>query len=422
MRGIWLIFAVFLTLKTLEYSRGLILFSGFRQFTAVFTVFCAGVVCFFLAGPITAQTNQNSAKISSIKIEGNKNVSALVIYGHLEEKENDAFSLRRVRLDIHSLFSMGDFKNVTVDAEPGEKPGQIALTFKVEERPLVKKIAFSGNKKWDAKKFTDEIKTALNKPFNQDIVNHDVEIIKKDYRDEGYSNATIFPDSKADTANNTVEVTFKISEGNQIKIGGIVVQGAQAFSAKKVAGQFKDNHEGDKYKPEMLDSDIKAVEDFYHDEGYLKAVVLDHKEKISPEYRKVYITITVKEGVKYVTGNIQFQGNILFDDDEIMKALALKKGDVLRKKNMDDGLKKAKSLYADKGYIYSNITPDIQYDEDAKKADITFNVTDGQIAYVQDIKIVGNYKTRDYVIRRELAIKAGDKFEANMIHYSCQNL
>jgi len=397
------------------------LFSGVRQLYIAFALIFLGSAC-VIAPNLALADNSDSAKISSIKIEGNKNVSALVIYGHLEEKEKDPFSLRRLRLDIHNLFSMGDFKNVTVDAEPGDKPGLIALIFKVEERPVVKRIAFAGNKKWDAKKFSDDIKTALNKPFNQAVVNQDVEIIKKDYMDEGYSNAAVTFESKADTVNNTIDVTFKIAEGSQIKIGGIEVIGSEAFSAKKVAGQFKENHEGDKYKPEMLDSDIKAVEDFYHDEGYLKAVVLDHKEKMSLEHKKVYITLTVKEGSKYTTGNIQFQGNILFEDEELAKALALKKGDVLRKKDLDDGLKKAKSLYADKGYIYSNITPNIQYDEDAKRADVSLVVTEGQIAYVQDIKIVGNYKTRDYVIRRELAIKAGDKFEANKIRYSCQNL
>ncbi len=393
-----------------------------RQLSKALTALFLVLAFFSFTYRAIAQTTGDNPKISSIKIEGNKNVSALVIYGHLEEKENDPFSLRRVRLDIHSLFSMGDFKNVTVDAEPGDKPNQIALTFKVEERPIVKKIAFSGNKKWDAKKFSDEIKTALNKPFNQAVVNQDVEIIKKDYQDEGFSNATVTSENKVNPDNNAVDVSFLVSEGTQIKVGGIAVDGTQAFSAKKVADQFKDNHEGNNYKPEMLDSDIKAVEDFYHDEGYLKAVVLDHKEKMSLEHKKVYIALTIKEGVKYVIGSIQCQGNILFDDDELIKALALKKGNVLRKKDLDDGLKSAKSLYADKGYIYSNVSPDIEYDDEAKKADITLNVTEGQIAYVQDIKIVGNYKTRDYVIRRELAIKAGDKFEANLIRYSCQNL
>lgn len=414
--------SVLLCLSGEIIARGLILFSGLRQLSTALTVFGLGLVCFSLTNLVMAQTATDSAKISSIKIEGNKSVSALVIYGHLEEKENDIFSLRRLRLDIHNLFSMGDFKNITVDAEPGEKPGQIALTFQIEERPIVKKIAFVGNKKWDVKKFSDEIKTALNKPFNQAVVNQDVVTVKKDYLDEGYSNATVSSESKENPANNAVEVTFLVSEGTQIKVGGIAVMGAQAFSAKKVADQFKDNHEGNNYKPEMMDSDIKAVEDFYHDEGYLKAVVLDHQEKMSLERKKVYVTVTVKEGVKYLTGKIQCQGNILYDDDEIIKQLNLKKGTVLRKKDLDDGLKRAKSLYADKGYIYSSITPDIQYDDDAKKADITLNVTEGQIAYVQDIKIVGNYKTRDYVIRRELAIKAGDKFEANMIRFSCQNL
>ncbi|HXL74135.1 MAG TPA: POTRA domain-containing protein, partial [bacterium] len=284
------------------------MFSGLRQLSTALTVFCLGLVCFSLTDMVTAQTTADSAKISSIKIEGNKNVSALVIYGHLEEKENDPFSLRRLRLDIHSLFSMGDFKNITVDAEPGEKPGQIALTFQVEERPIVKKIAFTGNKKWDVKKFSDEIKTALDKPFNQAIVNQDVEIVKKDYLDEGYSNVTVASEVKVNPENNAVEVTFQVSEGTQIKVGGIAVTGAEAFSAKKVADQFKDNHEGNNYKPEMMDSDIKAVEDFYHDEGYLKAVVLDHKEKMSLERKKVYIAVTVKEGVKYVTGKIQCQG------------------------------------------------------------------------------------------------------------------
>lgn len=81
-----------------------------------------------------------------------------------------------------------------------------------------------------------------------------------------------------------------------------------------------------------------------------------------------------------------------------------------------------RTLYADKGYIYANIEPQMNYDEDLKKVDVTFNVAEGQVAYVQDIKIVGNYKTLDYVIRRELEIAAGDKFEAAKIKLSIQNL
>lgn len=379
---------------------------------------------FFLlfSSRVFAQASVDSAKISSIKIEGNKNVSSLVIYGHLLEKEGDLFSLRRVRMDIHNLFSTGNFKNVTADAEPSDKPGQIALVFKVEERPIVSKVLFTGNKKWDSKKFMDDIKTAPKAAFDQFRVNGDTIIIKKDYEDEGYSNAVVTSVTHMNPANNTVDVTFQIAEGSEIKIGGIAVIGAEAFSSKKVAGQLKENHSGDKYKPDLLDDDMKAIEEFYHNQGYLKAVVLGHKEKMELEKKKVYITITLKEGLQYTTGDIKFQGNILFDDNDLMKALALKKGDILKKNDLDDGLKKAKTLYADKGYIYSNIAPNLDYDDELKKVNINLTVTEGQTAYVQDIKIIGNYKTRDYVIRRELLIKAGDKFEASKIRLSAQAL
>jgi outer membrane protein insertion porin family len=154
----------------------------------------------------------------------------------------------------------------------------------------------------------------------------------------------------------------------------------------------------------------------------LKAVVLNHKEKLSTARKKVYFYITIQEGIQYLLGDVQFHGNIQFDDSDLKKALNLSFKTILRQNDLDDGIKKMKTLYADKGYIYAGLVPKIDYDDDLKKADITFNITEGQVAYVQDIKIVGNYKTQDYVIRRELLIKAGDKFEADRIKASAGNL
>ncbi|HJT24084.1 MAG TPA: outer membrane protein assembly factor BamA, partial [bacterium] len=165
-----------------------------------------------------------------------------------------------------------------------------------------------------------------------------------------------------------------------------------------------------------------AIEDFYHNEGYLKAVVLGHEEKLVPEKKRVYITLKVNEGVKYTLGTVKFRGNILFDDSDLLRAFRLKKGDLLRKNDFDDGVKNMRTMYADKGYIYSNLNPKMDYDDDAKTVDVTFDVTEGQVAYVQDIKIVGNYKTQDYVIRRELEIAPGDKFEAAKIKLSVSDL
>lgn len=389
---------------------------GRTRFFAALVFFMAG------AGLVRAQSDNGTLKISSLKVEGNQNVSSLVIYGHLQEKEGDVFSLRRVRMDIHNLFSMGDFKDVKVEAQAGAKPGQVVLVFKVVERPLISKIIFRGNKKWDSKKFLGEMKLAPKAPFNPTQLNDDITAIKKLYLDEGYPNISVDAKPEVHPQDNNVDLIIDISEGTQIKIASIDVIGAKAFSSDKVASQMKENHKGDKYKPDLLQDDLKAIEDFYHDEGYLKAVVLSHDEKLNAEKRRVAITLKVNEGVKYNLGKMNFLGNILFDDSDLLKAFGMKKGDLLRKKDFDEGVRKMRTLYADKGYIFANIKPDMNYDDDAKVVDVTYNVTEGQVAYVQDIKIVGNYKTQDYVIRRELEIHPGDKFEADKIKLSVENL
>ncbi len=383
-----------------------------------FMVFC---FLFSIAAPLMGQTDL-SAKIASIKVAGNKNVSALLIYGHLIEKEGDDFSLRRVRMDIHNLFNMGDFTDVQADVEQAVKTGQVVLTFQVKERPQISKIIFIGQKKWGPSKFLQEIKSSPKETFDPAKLNGDVTAIKKLYLDEGYSNVNVSVKSKVDTEANTAEVTFYISEGRKVKVAKVTVTGAEAFSEKKVAEQMKNNHSGDNFKPDLLDEDIKKIEDFYHDEGYLKAAVLSHQETLSPTRRKVFITLKVKEGDKYTFAGVEYHGNVLFDDEDLSKALGLKKNEVLSKSSLDDGTRKMKTLYADKGYIYSVVKPTLNYDEELKKVSLVFDISEGEIAYVQDIKIVGNYKTADYVIRRELMINAGDKFEANLIRGSAQNL
>ena len=380
------------------------------------------VSAFLTFCPLWANGEEETVKITALKIEGNKNVSSLLIYGHLLEKEGDFFSVRKVRMDIHNLFAMGDFSDVKADVEQGKKSGQMILTFKVVERPLVNKIIYHGNKKWDANKFKEEIKTSVRGAFSQGKLNEDQEKIKKLYTEEGFSTAQVSSRVKMNPEQNTVDITFEIAEGFQIKIGSINIVGSEAFSGKKIAEQMKENKEGDKYKPDQINDDIKKIEDFYHDEGYLKAAVVDHSEKMIPEKKKTTITITIKEGGQYSLGELKFHGNILFDDEDLAKVLNLKKGSILKKKEMDEGTRKMKMLYADKGYIYSNVNPVMEYDDELKKVSIAFEFVEGQVAFVQEVKIVGNYKTKDYVIFRELAIKAGDKFEALKIRLSAQNL
>jgi outer membrane protein insertion porin family len=355
-------------------------------------------------------------------VEGNKNVSSLVIFGHLQEKEGELLSLRRVRDDIHNLFAMGDFKDVQADAAPVSAANQVVLTFKVVERPLIDKIAFSGNKKWDNKKFLEEMKLAPKTAYDPAKVDVDLRTIKKLYQDEGYSSVLVTSRTVFNVQANTADLSIEIFEGNQVKVASVVIVGAQAFSDKRVKEELKENKEGDKFKPETLEEDLRKIEEFYHNEGFLKAAVVDHKEQLNDEKKKVTITVTVREGQKYVLGNTRFHGNLIFADDELLKMMKLKKGEPLKKNDLDEGVRAIRSSYAEKGYISGGVNPRMDYDDDLKTADLTVEIVEGSVSYIQDIKIIGNYKTKDYVIRRELLVKPGDKLELSAIKVSSQRL
>jgi outer membrane protein insertion porin family len=375
-----------------------------------------------MSAAASAQTASAPLTIGEIKVEGNKNVAALVIHGNMVQKPGDAFSERRVRLDIRNLFMMGDFKDVKIEAQPGSKPSEVTLLVRVLEKPQVGLLNFKGNRKWGKEKFQESMKTLPKTPFDEGRLKADLQVLKKMYLEEGYPDVSLAFSAKEDPIKGLVDVTIMFDEGFQIKVGAVTVLGATAFSGQKVADQLKDNRDGNKYRPDLLAADLKRLEEFYQDEGFLKAAVIDHRIEPVEGKRKVTLHITVREGEKYVTGKVAVQGNVLFGEEELQKALGLKKGELLRRGLMEEGLRKVRTLYNDRGYIYSVVTPRMEYDDDGKKVDLSVEINEGQPSFVQDIKIVGNYKTQDYVIRRELDINPGDKFEASKIRLSAQAL
>ncbi len=256
----------------------------------------------FAQAPTPNSTPDTMGKIAALKVEGNKNVSTLLIFGHLVEKEGDPFSLRKIRMDLHNLFAMGNFTDVKADIQKGTHPGEMVLTFKVEERPLVGKIVFRGNKKWDSHKFLEEMKSSPGDAFDPSKLNADKDGIRKLYQDEGYPTVLVDSTTQLDPQTNKMTIILDITEGDQIKVGYITVEGNKLFSSAKISNQFKKNREGEKYQPEALADDLKAVEDFYHNEGYLKAVVLSHREKLSAARKRVYFYITLQEGCSIQPG------------------------------------------------------------------------------------------------------------------------
>lgn len=370
----------------------------------------------------TAGAASKPPVLSAIEVEGLHNVTVFTVLNTMSIKEGEPFSLRRVRNDIRALYELGHFEDVRMDLVEGKNADEAILKVSVVERLRVSSITFEGNRKKKDKKLREEMKTKVKESFDPAQLNEDVGKIEKKYREDGYFLAKVVADTQLNEQDRTVQVIIRVDEGDQLKVGKITIQGVEAYSEKKVRNKMKEIREGKKYKGDLLEEDLRKIEAFYRDEGYLKAVLLGHEVKIDEAQKLVFLNVRLREGVQYRMGRSSFEGNRLHDSSELEKVLKLAEGEILKQKNLDRATGNVRTVYADKGYIYCSVNPDLKFDDELRKVDITFKIVEGEVAYIQDIKITGNYKTRDYVIRRELSMKAGEKFEASRIRSSTMNL
>jgi len=378
-------------------------------------VFTLALALFPISVPAQSPDAGN-ARITDIKVEGLVTVSKVVVVSRMGSRIGQPLSLRRVREDIHTLFESGDFDDVAIQAEPVAKhPDQVTLVVEVKERPRVHAILFEGNTKKKNKKLLEKMKTTPKTALDPAQLSKDIEEVRKLYHEDGYSQVQVDSKTVPSGGSGHIDLVLTVHEGQLVKIHSIILEGVHAFPEKKIRGKMKDTKEGKKFRPERLDDDLKLIEDFYHNEGYLRASVLSHSTAEAAGGAEVDLTLKIREGVPYSLSGITFEGNSVVSGAEMQKASGLEKGKTLSQKDLDDATQKMRTLYLDKGYIYCQLDPQLDYDDELKSAAIKVKVVEGQIAYIQEIKIAGNYKTRDYVIRRELIMKAGEKFEASKI-------
>jgi len=361
-------------------------------------------------------------RVRDIKVEGLLNLEPDAVTTHMATQRGDRLSLRRLREDIHNLYATGGFESVDILAESTKKKDEVDLVVVVKERLRIREIVYKGNEKKKAKKFVEGKKLSEGKAMDPALLAGDIENIKKVYREDGYTDVTVLAEPKPNEDGKTLDLIFNVNEGRQIKVAQVVFEGVQSFSEKKVRGKMKENRPGKKYRPDKLEEDLQLIEDFYRNEGYLRAVVASHEVKPSEDGLTVDVRVVVREGVAYLMGDLTSEGNVVVTNEEIQKVTRLEKGKALKQKDVDEAIQRVRTVYMDKGYIYCNVVNQPEYNDETKTTDMRLKVTEGSIAYIQDIKIVGNYKTRDYVIRREIDLKPGDKFEATGIRSSAGNL
>lgn len=383
------------------------------------------IILFFLCGMVALTSLFSDVerikpkKIRAVEFSGLRNIKVRVVKDALKISKGDLFDQKLVDEDISNIYKLGLFSDVAVDVSDF-KDG-LKVTFILQEKLIIKKIEFKGNKEFSNRKLKEEIFSKEKEGYDTRKIQDDIGKITTLYKDKGYADVNVGDFSTTDDVTGFATVTFAITEGNKILIGDVMIEGVTSFKPKKIKKLFETKRKK-VYKDETFNNDIKKVESFYKDRGYLSVKIAEPEITYNDTRTKMGITIKIDEGKQYKNGKLIFSGNTIFSEKELLKVFNFKEGEIFNQSKYDENELNIKSLYGDRGYIRARFFGTLDKNDETGIVNSSFTITENGIIYIDKIYIDGNTKTREYVIKRELLVKEGDVFAVGRIRRSQERL
>src|ERR1019366_1698670 len=414
----------------------------FRLFGVWLLLGCTSAVWAQPAGPKIDRVD--------VKFVGPASVSEQFVRSNIRLKAGGIYFPAATQDDIQALYATGQFYNIRVTADPGDSGG-VRLTYLVQVRPLRTDIKIEGNKKLSASKIRKKITVKTGQPLDEQKLFTDSQEIRKLYEKYGYAGAQVKYVLNIDENAGRGTVIFEITEAPKIKIKQIEVIGAAAFPQKELRKQLKTKRRwmfswltgSGVFKEDEFQDDRDLLAEFYHSRGYLDFEIKDVKLDY-PVTNKMVIRFYIYEGRQYKVGSITFIGNKLFNAEEIHRGLqavkssehskgklgphglAMDAGDIFTPGGLNQDTQAIEDFYGSKGYIDVVRGPTLRAayipNVETGTMDLEFQIKEGQKSRVEKIDIRGNNKTKDKVIRRELAISPGETFDMVRVKISKQRL
>ncbi|MEX2296100.1 MAG: outer membrane protein assembly factor BamA, partial [Dongiaceae bacterium] len=225
---------------------------------------------------------------------------------------------------------------------------------------------------------------------------------------------------------NRVAVSFAVSEGEVAKIRAINIVGARAFAQEDLLGLFVLRTPGwltwytkhDQYSRQRLSADLETLRSHYLDQGYLDFTIESTQVSITPERKDIYITVNISEGEKYTVSEVRIGGQALVPTQELEKLLRIKPGDVFSRQRLIESQKAIAERLGNDGYAFANANAVPEVNREQRTVAFTLLIDPGRRVYVRRINVVGNSKTRDEVVRREMRQLEGAYYDASKIQLS----
>lgn len=366
---------------------------------------------------------QEEKIVTALDIRGNKTIATSLVLSKIKLRVSQAYSANIVRDDIKRLYSTGYFADIKVDLD--DFADGVKVIFSLKEKPLIEKVTFSGLRSISREKTRGIINTKEGQYLDYPKLYQDIKEIKILHEKKGFANVGVDYKVNLNESQEKAEVAFIINEGKIIRVRKITILGAVSFKEKRILKLMKTKKKGflsaGLLKEDMLEEDIQRITSFYKSKGFID-IKVDKAVERDTAGGSIYITITIDEGKQYRVGSIQMKGNKIATTEELEKENKLLAGDIYTEEGMRDNAAGIQSYYFEKGYIFAKIDISTSLNPDTGEVDITYNIAEDELAYVNRVEIRGNIKTKDKVIRRELRINPGEQFDGKKLKRSRERL
>lgn len=389
-----------------------------------FFSFCiTGIILSICASQVRAEDT-----IARISIKGNRAIEADAVKAVIKAKEGEPLKAESVRESIKSIFNMGYFTDVRADTADME--GGKELIFTVFELPQVREVEFKGNKEVDKDKLKDLLTFKTYAILDINRIKETTSKIKAEYEDQGYYVADVQYRTE-DLGENQVKLIFEINENEKVMVKRITFLGNRDYSDEELKKVLQTT-EGSwsswitsrgTFKEGMLSADMEILSSHYLNTGYAQVKIEEPQLFLTPDKKWIYITIRIDEGKKFWLGKIDFKGDILDDSlDNLSKNIKIKEGEIFSRDRLRQDIVSLTDLYGDRGYAFANIVPLTSLDHEKQRMNITFDIRKGDLVYFERINVIGNVKTRDKVVRRELKVAEGELYSGTKLKKSRQKV
>jgi outer membrane protein insertion porin family len=358
--------------------------------------------------------------IYGIKVEGASNIDAELVTSALSFRVGDALDPEDVSKSIRSLYRMGVFADIQILSEP-YRTG-INVTVKVQENPVVTSIDYIGFKAVKRERIDELVNLRVGSYWSEAVKNQLLRKLKAEYSTKGFTNASIdIFEAKGDK--NRIGLKVQVEESKRVSVKQITFVGNAAFSDKILVKRMKTKPasfiRSGRFEQDKFDVDLINLASYYKKNGYIDVQVGPY-ELLSVSDKSMELVINIDEGIQYNFGSVIINGNSHFENEALQAVFTLKSGEAFDQEKFDSQLGKLYAMYFDEGYIYTEIKPDYQKDDNL--VNVVLGITENTRARIRQIHITGNRRTKEKVIRRQLEISPGDYFRQSQVLRSQQNI